>query len=84
MSHEGLLLDYEQQLTRKGSDGRYYNFGTHFLWIGDRTRQLDGAHVEFFRGLANPIGIKVGPSMKPEELEPLLDILDPYFEAGKD
>ncbi|KAI8846082.1 hypothetical protein BC829DRAFT_399199 [Chytridium lagenaria] len=59
MSHEGLLLDYEQQLTRKGSDGKHYNFGTHFLWIGDRTRQLDGAHLEFFRGLANPIGVKV-------------------------
>jgi 3-deoxy-7-phosphoheptulonate synthase len=83
MSHEGLLLDYEQQLTRKGADGQHYNLGTHFLWIGDRTRQLDGAHVEFFRGLANPIGIKVGPSMKPEELAPLLDILDPHFETGK-
>ncbi|KAJ3216495.1 hypothetical protein HDU67_009362 [Dinochytrium kinnereticum] len=83
MSHEGLLLDYEQQLTRKGVDGKHYNFGTHFLWIGDRTRQLDGAHVEFFRGLANPIGVKVGPSMKPEELGPLLDILDPDMQPGK-
>ncbi|KAJ3165808.1 hypothetical protein HK101_012075 [Irineochytrium annulatum] len=83
MSHEGLLLDYEQQLTRKGTDGKHYNFGTHFLWIGDRTRQLDGAHVEFFRGLANPIGIKVGPSMKPDELAPLLDMLDPDCEPGK-
>ncbi|KAJ3414592.1 hypothetical protein HDV05_006331 [Chytridiales sp. JEL 0842] len=83
MSHEGLLLDYEQQFTRQGSDGKYYNVGTHFLWIGDRTRQLDGAHVEYFRGIANPIGVKVGPSMKPEELADLLDILDPDFETGK-
>jgi 3-deoxy-7-phosphoheptulonate synthase len=82
MSHEGLLLDYEQQLTRKGNDGKFYNLGTHFLWIGDRTRQLDGGHIEFFRGLENPIGVKVGPSMKPEELGPLLDILDPNFEDG--
>jgi 3-deoxy-7-phosphoheptulonate synthase len=57
--------------------------GTHYLWIGDRTRQLDGGHVEYFRGIENPIGVKVGPSMKPEELAPLLDILDPNFEAGK-
>ncbi|KAI8850028.1 hypothetical protein BC829DRAFT_427453 [Chytridium lagenaria] len=65
------------------ADGRHYNLGTHFIWIGDRTRQIDGAHVEFFRGLANPVGVKVGPSMKPEELGPLLDILDPFFETGK-
>ncbi|RKO92148.1 DAHP synthetase, partial [Blyttiomyces helicus] len=83
MSHEGLLLDYESKLTRAGPDGAYYNLGAHFLWIGDRTRQLDGAHVEYFRGLANPIGVKVGPSMKPEELKPLLDIIDPNFETGK-
>ncbi|KAJ3241585.1 hypothetical protein HDU81_000124 [Chytriomyces hyalinus] len=83
MSHEGLLLDYEQQFTQKGSDKKYYNLGTHFLWIGDRTRQLDGAHVEYFRGLANPVGVKVGPSMDPEELVRVLDILDPNFETGK-
>ncbi|KAI8999502.1 DAHP synthetase [Gaertneriomyces semiglobifer] len=81
-SHEGLLLDYETQLT-KHVDGLYYNLGAHFLWIGDRTRQLDGGHVEYFRGLVNPIGIKVGPSMKPEELAPLLDIVDPNHEPGK-
>ncbi|KAJ3016430.1 hypothetical protein HKX48_004038 [Thoreauomyces humboldtii] len=81
-SHEGLLLDYETQLTRN-VDGKYYNLGTHYLWIGDRTRQLDGGHVEYFRGLENPVGVKVGPSMLPEELGPLLDILDPNCESGK-
>ncbi|KAJ3322778.1 hypothetical protein HDV06_002639 [Boothiomyces sp. JEL0866] len=88
MSHEGLLLDYEAQFTKliqsKTSDDRkYYNLSTHYLWIGDRTRQLDGGHVEYFRGIENPIGVKVGPSMKPEELVPLLDILNPNFEVGK-
>lgn len=86
MSHEGLLLDYESSLTRLvrcGDVQKYYNLGTHYLWIGDRTRQLDGAHVEYFRGIANPIGVKVGPTMHPDELGPLLDILDPNFEAGK-
>lgn len=96
MSHEGLLLNYEQAFTRyvnqengaenesavKSGSG-LYNLGTHYLWIGDRTRQLAGAHVEYFRGIRNPIGVKVGPSMKPEELGPLLDIIDPYFEDGK-
>jgi len=82
MSHEGLLLDYEQQLTRKCGD-RYYNMGTHFLWIGDRTRQLDGGHVEYFRGLSNPVGIKVGPSMKPEELIALIKLVDPNNEPGR-
>jgi 3-deoxy-7-phosphoheptulonate synthase len=85
-SHEGLMLDYEQALTRKLpvpssvllSDSRaestaYYNTSAHFLWIGDRTRQLSGAHVEYFRGIRNPIGVKVGPSMKAEELVQLLN-----------
>lgn len=86
MSHEGLLLDYEASLTRPVTQGgikNYYNLGTHYLWIGDRTRQLDGGHVEYFRGIQNPIGVKVGPTMKPEELVPLLDILNPNFEVGK-
>ena len=82
MSHEGLLLDYEAALTKQIGD-KHYNLGTHYLWIGDRTRQLDGGHVEYFRGIQNPIGVKVGPSMKPEELVPLLDILNPNFEVGK-
>jgi 3-deoxy-7-phosphoheptulonate synthase len=82
MSHEGLLLDYEAALTKE-HHSKFYNMGTHFLWIGDRTRQLDGAHVEYFRGIENPIGVKVGPSMSSEELKKLLDILDPNFEIGK-
>ncbi|KAJ3369793.1 hypothetical protein HDU91_006849 [Kappamyces sp. JEL0680] len=82
MSHEGLLLDYESRLTKKVGQ-KHYNLGTHYLWIGDRTRQLDGGHVEYFRGIANPVGVKVGPTMKPEELVPLLDILNPNHEVGK-
>ncbi|KKY19518.1 putative phospho-2-dehydro-3-deoxyheptonate class ii [Phaeomoniella chlamydospora] len=61
----------------------YYNTSGHFLWIGDRTRQLTNAHVEFFRGLSNPIGVKVGPSMPPNDIPPLLDILNPNREIGK-
>lgn len=131
-SHEGLLLEYEQPLTRrfkhpantippssdrpKSPERRrnhhpngttsihphhrktslptklppppppntgYYDTSAHFLWIGDRTRQLTHAHVEFFRGLSNPIGVKVGPSMPPTDLVPLLDILNPHREIGK-
>ncbi len=113
-SHEGLLLEYEQSLTRlyrhpnnhlittttsnndANQDGNrdgnkedeeeekgWYNTSAHFLWIGDRTRQLDGAHVEYFRGLQNPIGIKVGPSMSGNELVALLDVVNPGKEIGK-
>ena len=83
-SHEGLLLPYEQALTRQGiQDKRWYNMGTHFPWIGDRTRAVDGAHVEYFRGIHNPIGVKVGPSMTPDELKQLLDILNPKHEPGR-
>ncbi|PYH73689.1 3-deoxy-7-phosphoheptulonate synthase class II [Aspergillus vadensis CBS 113365] len=93
-SHEGLLLEYEQSLLRnlKNPDPpttstqplkSYYATSSHFLWIGDRTRQINGAHVEFFRGIANPIGIKIGPSMTPAELTSLLDIVNPTREIGK-
>lgn len=82
MSHEGLLLEYEQRLTRLYNN-KFYNLGSHFLWIGDRTRQLTGAHIEYFRGIQNPIGVKVGPTMKSEEIAPLLDILNPNKEVGK-
>ena len=111
-SHEGLLLEYEQSLTRylkhppmhsslksaptssssqaneihssSSSDGKgWYNTSAHFLWIGDRTRQLDGAHVEYFRGLENPIGIKVGPTMTSPELISLLDTVNPSKSIGK-
>ncbi len=81
-SHEGLLLPYEEALTEKFDDG-WYNVGAHFLWIGDRTRQLDGAHVSYFSGLRNPIGVKVGPSMEPDELVELLDALDPDRVPGR-
>jgi 3-deoxy-7-phosphoheptulonate synthase len=122
-SHEGLLLEYEQSLTRllkhppnaklppplsqpNGTPTKsafhsrkislpthlptppppataYYDTSAHFIWIGDRTRQLTHAHVDFFRGIANPIGVKVGPSMPPSDVVPLLDILNPSHEIGK-
>jgi 3-deoxy-7-phosphoheptulonate synthase len=81
-SHEGLLLAYEEAQTCKVGDD-WYNLGAHMLWIGDRTRQLDGAHVEYFRGLANPVGVKVGPSMEPDELVALIQRLDPLGSPGK-
>ncbi len=83
-SHEALLLPYEQALTRTDSTtGEWYDVSGHFLWIGDRTRQPDGAHVEFLRGVKNPIGIKCGPTTPPEDLIRLLDILNPDNEAGR-
>ncbi|GAC88480.1 3-deoxy-7-phosphoheptulonate synthase [Gluconobacter thailandicus F149-1 = NBRC 100600] len=83
-SHEALLLPYEQALTRIDStSGDYYDCSAHFLWIGDRTRQPDGAHVEFLRGVQNPIGIKVGPTTTVGDLEKLLEILNPNDEAGR-
>jgi len=81
ISHEGLHLAYEEAMTVKAPNGKYYNTGTHFLWIGDRTRQLDHAHVEYFRGIANPIGVKVGPSTKADELVSLIKKLWPNPEA---
>uniref|UniRef100_A0A060TDW8 Phospho-2-dehydro-3-deoxyheptonate aldolase n=1 Tax=Blastobotrys adeninivorans TaxID=409370 RepID=A0A060TDW8_BLAAD len=81
-SHESLLLEFEQSLTRKVGS-KYYNTSAHFVWIGDRTRQPDGAHVEFFRGVENPIGIKVGPTTSTEDLIKLLDTVDPNRETGR-
>ncbi len=81
-SHEGLLLAYERAMTEQVGD-RWYNLGSHFQWIGDRTRQVDGAHVEYFRGIANPMGVKVGPTMTPAELVALLEVLNPDDEAGR-
>ncbi len=83
-SHEGLLLPLEEALTRQRTgDDRHYNLGAHFLWVGERTRHIDGAHVEYFRGIANPIGVKVGGTTTPESLLRLLDILDPSHEPGR-
>jgi len=84
ISHEALLLPYEQALTRVDStSGDTYACSAHFLWIGDRTRQPDGAHVEFLRGVKNPIGMKVGPTMDPDELLRLIDVLNPHDEPGR-
>jgi len=83
-SHEALLLPYEECLTRLDStSGEMYDTSAHLLWIGDRTRQPDGAHVEFCRGIKNPIGIKCGPTLTADELKKLLDILNPENEEGK-
>ena len=83
-SHEALLLPYEEALTRVDStSGDIYDTSAHFVWIGDRTRFIDSAHVEFCRGIKNPIGIKCGPSLQPDELIELLDILNPMDEAGR-
>lgn len=83
-SHESLLLPYEQALTRVDStSGDWYACSAHFLWIGDRTRQVDGAHVEFLRGVKNPIGLKVGPTSTVEDLLRLTDILNPANEPGR-
>ncbi|NVB81588.1 MAG: 3-deoxy-7-phosphoheptulonate synthase class II [Kofleriaceae bacterium] len=83
-SHEALALPYEQAQTRRvPRRPGYYNLSTHFPWIGMRTAQLDGAHVEFFRGIRNPLGIKLGPGMTDEWLTGLLDVLDPEREPGR-
>ncbi len=83
-SHEALLLGYEQALTRIDSTtGDYYATSGHMLWVGDRTRQPDHAHVEYVRGIKNPLGLKCGPSLKPEELLELIDLLDPQNEPGR-
>lgn len=91
-SHEALLLHYEQALTRRdstsariqdGYQGDWFDCSAHMLWIGDRTRQPDGAHVEFLRGVNNPIGLKCGPSLKADELMQLIAILNPRNEEGR-
>lgn len=84
VSHEGLLLPFEEALCRKDeASGQYYCSSAHFLWIGERTRQLENAHVEFFRGVANPLGIKVGPGADPDEIVALCKRLNPRNENGK-
>ncbi|MCE2798061.1 MAG: 3-deoxy-7-phosphoheptulonate synthase class II [Planctomycetaceae bacterium] len=83
-SHEALLLPYESALTRASIRGvGYYNMGTHMPWIGERTRSLQGAHVEYFRGIKNPIGVKIGPSAQPDEVVDLAKHLNPDNEPGR-
>ncbi len=83
-SHEALLLHYEQALTRQvPRNPGWFNLSTHFPWIGMRTAALDGAHVEYFRGIRNPIAVKIGPSVTADQLLPLIDVLDPHAEPGR-
>src|SRR5579884_4274603 len=83
-SHEGLLLDFEEALTRRDSlTGDWYDCSAHMLWIGDRTRALDGAHVEFFSGVHNPVGVKLGPSTTPDEAAALCERLNPERASGR-
>jgi 3-deoxy-7-phosphoheptulonate synthase len=83
-SHEALLLQYEEALTRVDStSGDWYDCSAHMLWIGDRTRQPDGAHVEFLRGVRNPLAFKCGPSLSTDDLLRLIDTLNPDDEAGR-
>jgi 3-deoxy-7-phosphoheptulonate synthase len=83
-SHEGLLMDYERPMTRIDSrTGNPYNTSAHFLWIGERTRDLDGAHIDFFSRIKNPIGVKLGPKTTGDDVKKLIDILDPNREPGR-
>jgi len=83
-SHEALLLNYEEVMTRVDSlTGLWYDTSAHLLWIGERTRQLDGAHIEFLKGVGNPVGCKIGPTIEPDELIRLIDALSPENEAGR-
>jgi 3-deoxy-7-phosphoheptulonate synthase len=83
-SHEALLLGFEEAMTRVDStSGDWYDVSAHLVWIGERTRQLDGAHVEFMRGIKNPVGLKVGPTLEPDDLMALIDALNPDDEPGR-
>jgi 3-deoxy-7-phosphoheptulonate synthase len=83
-SHEALLLGFEEAMTRVDStSGDWYDTSAHLLWIGERTRQPDGAHLEFFRGIRNPIGMKVGPTLEADELLRLVELLNPANEPGR-
>lgn len=82
-SHEALQLLYEQALTRPADNGRWYNLSTHFPWVGMRTAQIEGAHIEYIRGISNPVAIKVGPSMTKEWLKKLIELLNPDNEPGR-
>ena len=83
-SHEALVLDYEEALTREDSTtGDWYDCSAHMLWIGERTRQLDGAHVEFLRGVRNPLGCKIGPTATADEVVALCELLNPQRVPGR-
>src|SRR6516162_3278092 len=83
-SHEALFLSYEEALTRVDSTtGDWYDCSAHLVWLGDRTRQADGAHAEFLRGIKNPIGMKCGPTLEPDDLLRLIDRLNPENEPGR-
>ncbi|MDP3480041.1 MAG: 3-deoxy-7-phosphoheptulonate synthase class II [Desulfoprunum sp.] len=83
-SHEALLLEYEEALTRVDSTSNgWYDCSAHMLWIGERTRQVDGAHVEFLRGVLNPIGVKIGPTYDLDDVKRLVEVLNPNNEAGR-
>jgi 3-deoxy-7-phosphoheptulonate synthase len=85
-SHEALLLGYEESMTRQDTitdDKGWYSTSAHMIWVGDRTRQPDGAHVEYMRGINNPIGLKCGPSLDPDELIRLIDVLNPTDDPGR-
>nr|WP_257584442.1 3-deoxy-7-phosphoheptulonate synthase class II [Streptomyces sp. TLI_146] len=82
-SHEALLLDYERSMLRIRGERRPYDLSAHFLWIGERTRQLDGAHLAFAELLTNPIGVKIGPTTTPEQAVAYVEHLDPYDEPGR-
>ncbi|AWB67605.1 3-deoxy-7-phosphoheptulonate synthase class II [Saccharobesus litoralis] len=83
-SHEALLLNYEQALTRCDTlTGLWYDCSAHMVWIGERTRQLDHAHIEYFRGINNPVGVKIGPSMQADDLIRLIDAVNPENDPGR-
>ena len=83
-SHEALLLPFEESMTRVDSPtGEYHDTSAHFVWIGDRTRQIDGGHVDFCKGIQNPIGIKCGPTSIPDEIAKICNVLNPKNEKGK-
>lgn len=83
VGHEALLLDYERALVRRQPDGRRYGLSGHFLWVGERTRQLDAAHVALAAMIANPVGLKLGPTVTPAELAEYVERLDPLAETGR-
>jgi 3-deoxy-7-phosphoheptulonate synthase len=83
VSHEALNLHYEEALTRRDDSGKWYNVGTHYPWVGMRTATINSAHIEYIRGIANPVAIKIGPAITPESLLALIERVNPHNEPGK-